>query len=46
MEYKTRITDELLKDKLDNCARIPMTDKVRALNVSNSVAICIYEALF
>ena len=25
--------------------RIPMTDKVRALNVSNSVAIVIYEAL-
>ena len=25
--------------------RIPMTDNVRALNVSNSVAIVIYEAL-
>ena len=25
--------------------RIPMTDGVRALNVSNSVAIVIYEAL-
>ena len=25
--------------------RIPMTDKVRALNVSNSCAIVIYEAL-
>jgi tRNA (cytidine/uridine-2'-O-)-methyltransferase len=25
--------------------RIPMTDKVRALNVSNSAAIVIYEAL-
>ena len=25
--------------------RIPMTDNVRALNVSNSVAIAIYEAL-
>ena len=25
--------------------RIPMTDKVRALNVSNSVAIMLYEVL-
>ena len=29
----------------DTCARIPMTDKVRALNLSNSVAIVLYEAL-
>jgi tRNA (cytidine/uridine-2'-O-)-methyltransferase len=41
----TGIDPKILKDELDNCARIPMTDKVRALNVSNSVAIVIYEAL-
>ena len=41
----TGIDPLIMKDKLDFCARIPMTDKVRALNVSNSVAICIYEAL-
>ena len=36
---------EILKKDLDHCMRIPMTDKVRALNVSNSGAIVIYEAL-
>ncbi len=41
----TGIPIEILKDNLDHCMRIPMTDKVRALNVSNSVAIVIYEAL-
>ena len=41
----TGIPIEILKDNLDHCIRIPMTDKVRALNVSNSVAIVIYEAL-
>ena len=41
----TGIPKEILKDDLDHCMRIPMTDKVRALNVSNSVAIVIYEAL-
>ena len=41
----TGIPKELLKKDLDHCMRIPMTDKVRALNVSNSVAIVIYEAL-
>ena len=30
---------------LDKCMRIPMTDKVRALNLSNTVAIVLYEAL-
>src|SRR5574344_2588800 len=41
----TGIPKEILKSDLDHCMRIPMTDKVRALNVSNSVAIVIYEAL-
>lgn len=41
----TGIPREILKDKLDRCIRIPMTDKVRALNLSNSVAIAVYEAL-
>lgn len=41
----TGIPKEILKDNLDRCMRIPMTDKVRALNVSNSAAIVIYEAL-
>ena len=41
----TGIPKEILKDHLDTCLRIPMTDKVRALNVSNTVAIMVYEVL-
>ena len=41
----TGIPKEILKDYLDTCMRIPMTDKVRALNLSNCVAIMVYEAL-
>ena len=41
----TGIPRSILKPRLDTCARIPMTDKVRALNLSNSVAIVLYEAL-
>ena len=35
----------ILQDDLDHCLRIPMTDKVRALNLSNCAAILVYEAL-
>ena len=41
----TGIPREILKPHLDNCLRIPMTDNVRALNLSNTVAIVTYEAL-
>lgn len=41
----TGIPKEILKDDLEHCMRIPMTDKVRALNVSNSVEIMLYEVL-
>ena len=41
----TGIPKEILKEDLEHCMRIPMTDKVRALNVSNSVAIMVYEVL-
>lgn len=41
----TGIPREILKDHLDNCMRLPMTDNVRALNLSNTVAIVVYEAL-
>ena len=41
----TGIPRKILKPHLISCARIPMTDKVRALNLSNSVAIVLYEAL-
>ena len=41
----TGIPKEILKNDLEHCMRIPMTDKVRELNVSNSVAIMVYEVL-
>ena len=41
----TGIPKEILKNDLEHCMRIPMNDKVRALNVSNSVAIMGYEVL-
>lgn len=41
----TGIPKEILQKDLSHCMRIPMTKNVRALNVSNSVAIVIYEAL-
>lgn len=39
------IPKEILKDNIDRCIRLPMTDKVRALNLSNVAAIIAYEAL-
>lgn len=41
----TGIPLEILRDNLDRCIRLPMTDKVRALNLSNCAAIIVYEAL-
>lgn len=41
----TGIPRELLKPHLDRCMRMPMSDNVRALNLSNTVAIMTYEAL-
>lgn len=41
----TGIPKDILKGHLDNCMRIPMTDKVRALNLSNCAAIILYEVL-
>lgn len=41
----TGIPKEILKEDLFHCMRIPMTSNVRALNLSNCVAICVYEVL-
>ena len=41
----TGIPRSILKPNLANCARIPMTDKVRSLNLSNCAALVLYEAL-
>lgn len=39
------IPEEILVDNPDTCIRIPMLDSIRSLNLSNSVAIVLYEAL-
>ena len=39
------IPKEILKNHLDRCMRIPMTKDVRSLNLSNCVAIVLYEVL-
>ena len=41
----TGIPREILKPYIDKCFRLPMTDNVRSLNLSNTVAIVVYEAL-
>ncbi len=39
------LPEPLLKQNEELCVRIPMVSKARSLNLSNSVAIVIYEAL-
>ena len=39
------IPEYVLKSRLSNCVRIPMREHLRSLNLSNSVAIAVYEAL-
>lgn len=39
------IPEELLVDNEDFCIRIPMLPRIRSLNLSNSVAVVLYEAL-
>ena len=39
------IPEEILVDNEENCIRIPMGEDIRSLNLSNSVAIVLYEAL-
>ena len=41
----TGIPKEILHNNLDRCYRIPITDNIRALNLSNCVALVTYEAL-
>ncbi|OQP06806.1 tRNA (uridine(34)/cytosine(34)/5-carboxymethylaminomethyluridine(34)-2'-O)-methyltransferase TrmL [Geobacillus sp. 46C-IIa] len=41
----TGLPKELLEANIDHCLRIPMNDKVRSLNLSNTAAILVYEAL-
>lgn len=39
------LPEELLYANPDNCVRIPMRNELRSLNLSNSVAIAVYEVL-
>lgn len=39
------IPEEILVDYEETCIRIPMLEQIRSLNLSNSVAIVLYEAL-
>ena len=41
----TGIDKHILKDHLDDCARLPMVPSARSLNLSNTVAIAVYEVL-
>ncbi|WP_374996840.1 tRNA (uridine(34)/cytosine(34)/5-carboxymethylaminomethyluridine(34)-2'-O)-methyltransferase TrmL [Bacillus velezensis] len=36
---------ELIENNMDRCLRLPMTEHVRSLNLSNTAAILVYEAL-
>jgi len=39
------IPKEVIKGNEESCLRIPMNDQVRSLNLSNTAAIIIYEAM-
>ena len=39
------LPEELLVEHEDTCVRIPMREECRSLNLSNSVAIAVYEGL-
>ena len=39
------LPDELVRDNFDRCLRIPMLPTLRCHNLSNSVAIAVYEVL-
>lgn len=41
----TGISKGILKKYRDKCLRIPINDKIRSLNLSNCVAIMVYEVL-
>ena len=39
------LSENILKNNYEKCIRIPMNEKARSLNLSNSVAIIAYEAM-
>ncbi|MBR4444417.1 MAG: tRNA (cytidine(34)-2'-O)-methyltransferase [Solobacterium sp.] len=41
----TGIPKDILREHIDRCIRIPMRGEFRSLNLSNCVAVCMYEVL-
>ncbi|WP_332693962.1 tRNA (uridine(34)/cytosine(34)/5-carboxymethylaminomethyluridine(34)-2'-O)-methyltransferase TrmL [Halalkalibacter lacteus] len=41
----TGLPQEIIEKNVEQCFRIPQTDKIRSLNLSNTAAIVIYEAI-
>ena len=41
----TGLPKEFAKERANMCLRIPQSDHIRSLNLSNTAAIVIYEAL-
>lgn len=41
----TGLPKDLIASNMERCLRLPMTENVRSLNLSNTAAILIYEAL-
>ena len=39
------LPEDFLREHLEQCVRIPMVSEARSLNLSNAVAITVYEAL-
>jgi tRNA (cytidine/uridine-2'-O-)-methyltransferase len=39
------LPESLLSDNYEKCIRIPMLEKIRSLNLSNSAAVVLYEVL-
>lgn len=39
------LPEDIIRERLDYAVRIPMIEEARSLNLSNSVAIMVYEAL-
>lgn len=39
------LPEDILQENMETCIRIPMRENIRSLNLSNSVAIVVYEIL-
>ena len=39
------LPEDLLRRNLDRCVRLPMRENLRSLNLSNTVAVAVFEAL-